>query len=517
MDDRDNDDKRRIMTPPEEWAGAQGADGNNDWLTESDPPANSDTGQGEAGRVKPPVDESGWLTSENAPREPNFARPNGDSEPEADWFSDSDLDPDTLASASGAADTIGAAAEKLAQARSNAPRPQPDPTPLPELAADESLSEADVLQSETTFSSEDLLTDHKIVGTGAPGKLPLWPTIAGALAVLLLIMAGWGAFSERSALQTRIAQLEQETSAPQLPAGSLSAEEASALQAERASLRMQLDALRSQYSGVQAELESLRSQEDASATPTIPAVPASAVSVAESSKPEATMNEVAKEPSQPMDSAPAAATTPRGPAPSKPAVSGGNWFVNVAAYSKSSTAEMMAEELRNEGFQVFTATVESGGRTLHRVRAVGFTSQSEAKTVASELERQYNTGPLWVGQDSSVESVSARAREQVDEPSGTPETGSDRSSAAAPVSLPSVADTGWFIYVDTYSKGMDADDKAQEIEDAGFAAKVAVEYRSGELFYRVQIVGIASREEGEAIIETLSSGGDMPNLQLRQY
>jgi biotin carboxylase len=76
---------------------------------------------------------------------------------------------------------------------------------------------------------------------------------------------------------------------------------------------------------------------------------------------------------------------------------------------------------------------------------------------------------------------------------------------------------GWFIYVDTYAQGTDADSKAQQIEDAGYAAKVAVEYRSGELLYRVQIVGINTRTQGEEIIQALAAGGDMPNLQLRQY
>ena len=71
--------------------------------------------------------------------------------------------------------------------------------------------------------------------------------------------------------------------------------------------------------------------------------------------------------------------------------------------------------------------------------------------------------------------------------------------------------------MDTYAQGLEADKKAQQIEDAGYAAKVAVEYRSNELFYRVQIVGVESREQGESIIETLAAAGDMPNLQLRQY
>lgn len=47
--------------------------------------------------------------------------------------------------------------------------------------------------------------------------------------------------------------------------------------------------------------------------------------------------------------------------------------------------------------------------------------------------------------------------------------------------------------------------------------KVAVESRQGELFYRVQVVGINSEAEGEATLKALAQLDDMPNLQLRRY
>ena len=73
------------------------------------------------------------------------------------------------------------------------------------------------------------------------------------------------------------------------------------------------------------------------------------------------------------------------------------------------------------------------------------------------------------------------------------------------------------MFVDTYSRGVDADSRARAIRDAGYDAKVAVESRQGELFYRVQVVGINSEAEGEATVKALAQLDDMPNLQLRRY
>ena len=81
----------------------------------------------------------------------------------------------------------------------------------------------------------------------------------------------------------------------------------------------------------------------------------------------------------------------------------------------------------------------------------------------------------------------------------------------------SASSRGWFLYVDTYSDSGSAKDIAREIEQSGYNTKIAVEYREGNLFYRVQVVGIESREEGEKAIEALTNLGNMPRLQLRQY
>ncbi|MGB1438198.1 MAG: hypothetical protein ACPG63_00420, partial [Luminiphilus sp.] len=158
MDDRDEDEKRRVMTPPKEWNGDQDdSDSDSDWL--SDAESEPDQQGKEETPERPEVDDAGWLTAEDAPPEPDFA-PAADSEPEADWFSEDDL------------------------AAAPDPRPAPPKAPADSSARPEKAPAAAKTGENINFSSEDLLTDHQIVGTGSAGRLPLWPTLGGAVAVV---------------------------------------------------------------------------------------------------------------------------------------------------------------------------------------------------------------------------------------------------------------------------------------------------------------------------------------------
>ncbi len=493
MDDRDEDEKRRVMTPPKEWSGDQDdKEADSDWLSDAAPQAHAH--EDPSAPAKPEVDDAGWLTADDAPPEPDFPSP-ADAEPEADWFSDDDLSaaPDTTAPVS--------------------PPPQSDPTTF--QRPDESRTgpaPAKDTAPRVEFSSEDLLTDHQIVGTGTAGRLPLWPTLGGAVAVVLLVIGGWGAISERAALQQRIVELEQQQALPR-SLGDLDTEAEAALAAENQALQVQLSSLRGQYSVANSTIDALQSELDQStrlAEPTTPVPAASTVGTSEAlANTDSKAADVAK--SEP----PIASGSNNNPPPKNSSADG--WFVNVAAYSKSATAENWAEKLQGEGYNAVTQTVASGGRTLFRVRAVGFTTQAAAQDAAAQLEDEYAIGPLWVGQQNSGPTP-APARSAT-EPAAAAEAPAQAEviPPAAPAPSASTASGGWFIYVDTYAQGLEADKKAQQIEDAGYAAKVAVEYRSNELFYRVQIVGVESREQGESIIETLAAAGDMPNLQLRQY
>lgn len=365
----------------------------------------------------------------------------------------------------------------------------------------------------------DLLTDHHIASENRSDSLSLWPALTVGLALILLVIGGWGAISERSNLTARIAELEQAiTSAPQR--GDLSISDERALREENARMTTELTALREQVASL---VQQLVEQENTS--------PPDATYL-ESSSLDNTPNAQAYDDQTNTSGKTGAPTEQAGALATQAA---GRWFVNVAAYAQKSVAQSWVDKLATSvDKEVVSSAVIVNGQTLYRVRVVGLPDKATAKSLASLLEKTYNIGPLWVGKadaddikaantsTSETGNASSGAQlnssEQPSKPVRTLPPEPSKPNRQAPVELRNFAKTGgWFIYIDTYSQSADADAKASEIRTAGHDAKVAVEYRSGELFYRVQVVGISSREEGEAIAETLSKLYDMPNLQLRQY
>lgn len=503
MDDHDENDKRRVMTPPEEWGGD---DDGADWLMASE--ESSDSPQPS---VRPAIDDAGWLTSESDGAELGTkvdpAETQGSST--GDWFTGGDIttSPETTAPQQADEPSASMSASPIESSEES------ETEPAPASAASEPFSGS----NSSEFSSMDLLTDHHIVGTTTTGKLPLWPTIAGIAAVVLLVIGGWGAISERASLQNRIVELEDQQATP-ASLGNLDAGDEAVLEAENQALALQLTTLKGDYSAANDTIQSLQIELENAEK-----LASQATRLTEASKSTPLPDGQIAPKAQPApDTSLAAAevsASDKAPAPRASKGSGqGLWFANVAAYSRRGTAENWAQKLQGEGYNAIVQSVEIEGRTLYRVRAVGFDTKSEAKSTAAELEATYNLGALWIGKTSAPPVSNLTSTTQ-------PKPALDKAMPSA--TSPSVTDTnasattgqdvgGWFIYVDTYAQGVEADNKAQQIEDAGYAAKVAVEYRSGELLYRVQIVGVNSREQGEEIIKALAAGGDMPNLQLRQ-
>ena len=497
MDDHDENDKRRVMTPPKEWGSD---DDGTDWLMaseeRSDPPQPS---------ARPDIDDAGWLTSESDDAQVNPSTNATDAEGSStgDWFTGGDITtaPETKTPVE---------TDNSSPISSSSPDIQPSTETEEEaLATAEPFSAGD----SSEFSSMDLLTDHHIVGTTTSGKLPLWPTVAGIAAVVLLIIGGWGAISERSTLQNRIVELEEEQASPQ-SLGSLDAGGEAVLEAENQALELQLATLQGDYSAANDTIESLQVELENAEK-----MAAQASRIATEPKPEALPEpQIAARPTTAQSTT--KTTVNKTDAPRASANSSqGLWFANVAAYSRRGTAENWAQKLQLEGYNAITQSVEIDGRTLYRVRAVGFDTKAAAKSAAAELEATYNLGALWIGKTSAPPASNLTPTVQYETPSSsTVPTVTNKMAVSAPsANQVDQSGGGWFIYVDTYAQGTDADSKAQQIEDAGYAAKVAVEYRSGELLYRVQIVGINTRTQGEEIIQALAAGGDMPNLQLRQY
>lgn len=341
-------------------------------------------------------------------------------------------------------------------------------------------------------SAEAILVDHQAAAQQPKAKLPVWTTVAMGAALVLLVVGGWGAISERSKLTNTVAQLENAL-ATKSRQGDMTAAEEQILQSDNQSLRLQLESLREQYGAVAREIELLQ-------------------------------RSVSAQIEQPTPEESTAEETSAAPAPSS--IGDGSWFVNVAAYSRRAMAEQWASKISDDVSTAVVSAVEVNGKALYRLRVVGIASRQDAKLVARELEKTYSIGPLWVGTEELTTTVTDKmaAHTPAVFDDGLDDGANSQLDNAVSNTLDkqveaqsSQSGEGWFIYVDTYPTGGAADAKARAINNAGFNAKVSVEYRSGELFYRVQVVGITSQQEGERIAEELLSLGDMSNLQLRRY
>ena len=215
----------------------------------------------------------------------------------------------------------------------------------------------------------------------ASSERPVWPMLVGLVAVVLISVGGWGLFQERAALQARIAELERSQS----KASSVNAVDASALsalEADNASLKLQLDGLYRDYELAMAEIANLQ---DATDTAAQVAVDAPEPSATDAEEPAATA------------AAPDALASPNADQ------AAGRWFVNVGAYSVAQSAENLAETLKGGGFDTIVQEVYTDdGSLLLRVRVIGLEEKSDAQQVAAELEASFGIGPVWVGQTPST-------------------------------------------------------------------------------------------------------------------
>ena len=219
------------------------------------------------------------------------------------------------------------------------------------------------------------LTDSDLENPAPPTRA-VWPIVFGSIALLLIVVGGWDLFQERVTLQTRITELEQ-SQARTKESAALVAE----LEVENAALNLQLDTLYRDYNAAMAKLrnapingEVTEESDDAE----------EAVSL---SDPPTT--DLAAQDEEPERSEGSKAT---------PSDTGG-WFINIGAYASSLSANTWALRLQNSSYDVSVTEIQtSEGITLNRVRMTGFDSKVAAKDFAQELETDYGTGPLWVGE-----------------------------------------------------------------------------------------------------------------------
>lgn len=506
--DSPDDDKRRVMTPPEEWTGNASSDdldplaGDTSWLDDSDlPPAPAIDDEPDSGSDTPEAPS----TAAEAPADATSGDPDAswleDSEPEAEAATDSIVgaasddpplgggDTDWLGEDGADAEppglgedpiTMAANAKKAAE---DVPPAAPTPPPAPETAEP---------------SPEAILTDHHAAARPPSGaRSGLLLAAAGAALLGLLATGGWLVYEDRTGLQERIAELEAR---PAARATSDQSGQLRQLEADKAALIEENAALEQQLDDAAAEIAGLR----ASLAETPPA-------------PEPTVADATpKAPAQsPAEDTPSASEPAQAPRPETSDT--GRWFVNVVSYNRRSTAERWLKRIQQDVDRAVLQESEMMDKPLLRIRAIGYSSMADAKAVAGFLEDKYDLAPLWVGTLSADELAEFNNPTRDEAAETATDTGATDEAPTGEDAEPGVADGGWFIYVDTYTDGIEADDRAQQINNAGYEAKVAVEYNGGDLFYRLQVVGITSREEGERITAELAGLGGMPNLQLRQY
>ena len=208
-----------------------------------------------------------------------------------------------------------------------------------------------------------------------------------------------------------------------------------------------------------------------------------------------------------------------------PSQTGGIWFVNLESHKSQSVANerlaLLRRKIRNINLSIASANVN--GQTYYRVRAAGYASKANATAASKSMAQTLKAGPFWVGKDSDKVSqmpakTAAPVKKQVAKQAQptAPKPTARETAAKQPIRLRSLPmRDNWFIFVDTYDSGQRADEVISTLNDQGLDAKVAVESRSGELFYRVQIVGIDSEATGNTIVAQLKAD-EFKNARLRK-
>lgn len=186
---------------------------------------------------------------------------------------------------------------------------------------------------------------------------------------------------------------------------------------------------------------------------------------------------------------------------SPPSQAGGVWFVNLESHTSSVVAEDRAAELRVqlEPLNISVASAVVRNRQYFRVRAAGFKSETLAKRAADWMSLQAKAGPYWIGKNpdkaqdsgSNLKTTASKTEVIISKPD-------------TPLALQELRVQGsWFILVDIFDQRSLAEAAIEGLNDQGLEAKVTVETKSGEIFYRVQISGIASEAMGDAIMKQL--------------
>lgn len=442
MDEKD-DDKKRVLTPPSEWA---------DGLK---PKPSTQSGEDAE------IDES------------------------TDWLEDDDFE-------------VPPSSESSANE---------EPSATGEPSAQEGTEGATGRSADVNSASSAgaILTDHGEARAGsAPNrgsKLPWVVAVAG-----FVIAGGMGGLwlDSQSTATAEITELKDTIRALKRSENQASSQD-SDLIADNTALQLQISELQQKNTDLADENEALKDREAERAK--------SAIAQSTKEVPAATI------------ATRAAASTETSPSSVPPNQSGGLWFVNLESHKTQAVASERLALLRNKipSMNLSIASAEVKGQIYYRVRAAGFISKLDASMASKWAAEALNAGPFWIGKDSEKKQ-SAMSKPKTP-PKAQVADNAPSAQVTAPVKAPLVKQPvrlrslpmrdNWFVFVDTYDSGQRADEVISTLNGQGLDAKVAVESRSGELFYRVQIVGIENETTGNTIVSQLRADA-FKNARLRK-
>ena len=139
-----------------------------------------------------------------------------------------------------------------------------------------------------------------------------------------------------------------------------------------------------------ASLEALPAT-TAGTTDTAEAAPADSTAIPSSSTTDTVVVAVTEPGTRTATTAPAAAVEQ-----AATTVKTGDWVVNLASYTRESTASRMLTRFRDKGVDVELVTVMINDEPMHRLRISGFTSSRAAKARIGPLEQQLGLDGVWI-------------------------------------------------------------------------------------------------------------------------
>ena len=202
-----------------------------------------------------------------------------------------------------------------------------------------------------------------------------WPTSVGLLTLSVIGLAGFAWYQstqQEEAMRSMQLKLRQARQTPQAEAPAQNEGQIQALQDE-------LDSTRKLHSEEIAELEDRNQTLEAKLSSVERALKIARADAAKASN---------------ASAPPSVASSPQ---PQSSSSSG--WFINIQTYATRADADAMVARLSSSSESFVVQPAQVNGRTLYRVRASGYASQSEAEEVAAELVEAFALPKPWIGRD----------------------------------------------------------------------------------------------------------------------